>query len=278
MVDHRHVGPVDPADRADLAGDACGGPTGQDRTTERSDARKICRGGRSAAARELTTSERSELPPAVGDWFARGLAAAPAPAGDAGGRRARAQVRCWSRRPARARRWPGSCRRSATCRSGRRKGCTRSTFAAESARGRRPAQPHRPDRGDGPADPRRDTHRRHALRPQGAAADEAAANTSDHAGVAEPAAELPGLAADVREARRRSSSTSFTASPRRSAATCFAVDVAAAGARARAAPGRAVRDDQRPRRLSRPGSRPTRTWSWSTSSSAIPARSPTSRS
>ena len=63
-------------------------------------------------------------------------------------------------------------------------------LAAEGAGGRRPAQPARPDRGDGPSDPRRDAHRRHAVRPQGAPAGPPAADPADHAGIAEPAAEL----------------------------------------------------------------------------------------
>ena len=40
---------------------------------------------------------------------------------------------------------------------------------------------HRPDRGDGAADPGRDPHRRHAVGPQGAPAGEAAADPADHA-------------------------------------------------------------------------------------------------
>ena len=93
-------------------------------------------------------------------------------------------------------------------------------LAAESARGRRPAQPDRPDRGDGAADPGRDAHRRHAVRPQGAAAGEAAAGAADHARVAEPAARATRRRRRCSKVCGRSSSTSCTASPRRSAATC----------------------------------------------------------
>ena len=98
------------------------------------------------------------------DWFAaQGLGAAPAPARDARRGARRAAARCWSRRPARARRWPGSCRRSAELvEQPARRAAHALRLAAEGAGGRRPAQPARADRRDGPADPRRDPHRRHA--------------------------------------------------------------------------------------------------------------------
>ena len=52
-------------------------------------------------------------------------------------------------------------------------------LAAEGAGGRRSAQPHRPDRGDGSPYPRRDAHRRHAVRQEGTAAGPAAADPAD---------------------------------------------------------------------------------------------------
>ena len=56
--------------------------------------------------------------------------------------RARAQRACWSPRPARARRWPASCRRICElAEAAGRRPAHALRLAAEGARGRRPAQP-----------------------------------------------------------------------------------------------------------------------------------------
>ena len=73
-------------------------------------------------------------------------------------------------------------------------------LAAQGAGGRCAAQPAHPDRGDGARYPRRDAHRRHALRPQGAPADTAAADAADDARIAQPAALLSRQLPDVRGA------------------------------------------------------------------------------
>ena len=94
-------------------------------------------------------------------------------------------------------------------------------LAAEGAGGRRPAQPHRPDRGDGAADPGRDPHRRHARptarRGSGCKPPQVLLTTPESLSLL---LSYPGRGADVRRGCGRSSSTSSTASPRRSAATC----------------------------------------------------------
>ena len=129
----------------------------------------------SGGARGLTTSER-DRPPAVVQQLVRSARA---------GSRAVTSSTCWSLRGA---------GRSALLVAATGAGKTLAGFlpticelaekpsrrpahalrlAAEGAGGRRPAQPDRPDRGDGAADPRRDPHRRHAVRPQGAPAGEA---------------------------------------------------------------------------------------------------------
>ncbi len=110
---------------------------------------------------------------------------------------------------------------------------------------------HRPDRGDGPADPRRDPHRRHAVGPQGAPAGAAAADPADHARIAEPALELSRQRDPVRgaqEHRRRRAARLRQGEARRPAG---AVDRPARETGAGPAPGRAVGDDQRSRSLSR---------------------------
>ena len=208
----------------------------------------------------------------------QGLGAAPAPARNAGAGAARAKRAAGrgDRRRQDAGGIPADDLRACGGAGGRAPHALR--LATEGAGGRRPAQPDRPDRGNGAADPGRDPHRRHALGPQGAAAREAAAGAADHARVAEPAAELSRIGADVREAaddRRRRASRLRQGEARRPA---VAVDVAAAEAGARAAAGRPVGDDQRSRRLPLAGSRPMPTWSWSTWSSAIRAPSRTCRS
>ena len=91
---------------------------------------------------------------------------------------------------------------------------------------RRPAQPARPDRGDGPADPRRNPQRRHAVRPQGAPAHPPAADPADHAEIAEPACSAIPTARPCSPASRPSSSMKSTPSPRKSAAICSASSLA----------------------------------------------------
>ena len=198
----------------------------------------------------------------VSDWFeSRGLAAAAAPARD-------------------ARRWRGAGR-SALLVAATGAGKTLAGFLPTHLRACRAADAkglhtlyvsplkalavdvqrnlHRPDRGDGAADPRRDAHRRHAVRPQGAAAGEAAADAADHARIAEPAAELPGQPRRCSKACRTIVVDELHAFANGEARRpAVAVDVAAADARARPAPRRPVGDDRRSRRLSRAGSRPTR--------------------
>jgi ATP-dependent Lhr-like helicase len=100
-------------------------------------------------------------------------------------------------------------------------------LAAEGAGGRRPAQPARPDRRDGAADPGRDPHRRHAVRPQGAAARAAAAGAADHARILSLLLSYPD-SFRCSPGSRPSSSTRSTPSPRTSAATCSPVAGAAA--------------------------------------------------
>ena len=250
LVDHGHHRPGDPADRADLAGDARAARTGNDRQrTEQGDARRLSPRRSSAAARGPTSSERPACR-SVERWFE-----------SKGWRPRRHQLEMLEL--ARA-------GRSALLVAATGAGKTLAGFlpticelaeqpaegsahalrlAAEGARGRRPAQPHRPDRGNGAADPGRDPHRRHAVGPQGAAAGQAAAGAADHARIAEPAAELSRRGADVRESahdRRRRAPRLRQGEARRPA---VAVDVAAAEARAGPAPRRPVGDDQRPRRL-----------------------------
>ena len=125
-------------------------------------------------------------------------------------------------------------------------------LAAQGAGGRRAAQSADAGRGDGARHPRRDAHRRHAERPQGAAAVKPPniLLTTPESLVA--AAQLSRQLHDVRRPAGRSWSTKSTPSPPASAATCSRLCMArlqriAPGA----APRRAVGDGRRSRRLPR---------------------------
>ena len=151
-------------------------------------------------------------------------------------------------------------------------------LAAEGAGGRRAAQPADPDRGDGAADPGRDPHRRHALRPQGAAAGAAAADPADHARIAEPAAQPRGQPHPVRRPFAPSSSTRSTPSPPASAATCWPCRWPGCRRSRRGCAGSAFPPRSPIPKPIRAGSRRMAMSRRSTSCSAIPAPRPRSRS
>ena len=87
----------------------------------------------------------TDLPGPIAGWFAaRGWQVRAAPARDARGRARGPAARCWSRRPARARRWPAFCRRLAELvEQPERRAAHALHLAAEGAGGRRAAQPAR---------------------------------------------------------------------------------------------------------------------------------------
>ncbi len=124
-------------------------------------------------------------------------------------------------------------------------------LAAQGAGGRRPAQPADPDRRDGAEHPRRDAHRRHPARTQGAPACATAADPADHARIAQPAAVLRGQFHDVRRAAHGGGGRGARLCQRQARRSAVALPRAAPDAGAGHAAGGAVGDGGRSRRLSR---------------------------
>ena len=253
LVDHGNRRPGDPADRADLAGDAARDRTGQADRTEQA-TRELYRRGRAAPARG-DRRPLSETAPASRRALVRGqgLGAAAAPARDAGRWRGAGGARCWSRRPARARRWPGFLPTICELAEQPSRGPAHALrLAAEGAGGRRPAQPAsaRSRRWACRSGSRRApaTRRPTARRGSGCKPPQILLTTPESLSLL---LSYPDSVAHVREPeddRRRRAPRLRQGQARRPA---VAVDGAAAGARAGPAPRRPVGDDQRSRRLSR---------------------------
>ncbi len=191
MVDHGDRRPRHPADRADLAGHAAPLER-QDRPHRSRHARCLSPRRKSGGARGPTTSERRASASRRALVRCERLAAAPAPARNAGAGAARAKraAGCGDRRRQDAGRVPADDLRAGA--SSPIEGLHTlyvSPLKALAVDVQRNLIG--PIEEMGLSDPGRDPHRRHALRPQGAAASEAAAGAADHARIAQPAAELP---------------------------------------------------------------------------------------
>ncbi len=184
------------------------------------------------------------------------LGAPPPPVRHArrGARRAARAARRADRRGQDARRLPAHARRAdrGAAQGNRGRSAPHALhLAAQGARGRRPAQPARADRGDGAADPRRDAHRRHALRPQVAPAHAPARDPAHHARITQPAAVLRGQPDAVFRPQDSSGRRGPRLRHRQARRPARSGDGAAPGDRAGAAPRRALGDGRRSRRLSR---------------------------
>ena len=179
------------------------------------------------------------------------MAPAPLPAGDArrrGGRRA-----CAARRPnGGGQDAVGLPRQPGRPDPAPARGAAHALrVALEGVGDRRAAQPALARRGDGGRHPRRGAHRRHPLRPQGAAAGAAAAHAADHARVAVAAAEPPGCGHAVRGAAGSGGGRGARLRHGQARRPARAVHGAAAEICAGDAAGGALRNSRRCRCLSR---------------------------
>ena len=141
VVDYRHPRTGDPADRADLAGDAAPFQLHQRERPRQVRARSTAKKSR-AGARELTTSERGCAPTGRRTLVRnQGLATAPSPARNAGACAAGPKRLAGRRnRLGKDARWLSSDDLRA-CRTPTRRASHALCFAAEGTGSRRPAQP-----------------------------------------------------------------------------------------------------------------------------------------